>query len=324
MLEFLIPAAASLGASFLGQSASKSNAQAQIQATAAANAANLEQARENNRIAQENAIRQENLQREFAQSGIQWKVEDAHKAGVHPLYALGAQTTSYAPQTVGMSAADIRPEFAPKSTDFSGLANAGQFLGRAVHASSTNNSAQTAILASLQQTQLEGAKLDNDIKRAELASRLQTVAATATPSMPTAAPSPFDFFGGVSGDATRLSGPTIKVETRRDVTDPNSPGFIPGAGPGVGLMRNTTGGYDPVMPPEMAESLESDMGGRIAWLIRNRLLPNIGLSEVPNAHDPGLEMVWSRKLQQWEVAPKVPARFGYGSRYGITTRTGVE
>lgn len=36
-------------------------------------------------------------QKEFAQSGIQWKVKDAQAAGVHPLYALGAQTHSYTP-----------------------------------------------------------------------------------------------------------------------------------------------------------------------------------------------------------------------------------
>ena len=37
------------------------------------------------------------LQREFAQSGIQWKVADAKKAGLHPLAALGAQTASASP-----------------------------------------------------------------------------------------------------------------------------------------------------------------------------------------------------------------------------------
>jgi hypothetical protein len=40
-------------------------------------------------------------QKEFAQKGIQWKVEDAKKAGIHPLAALGANTTSYSPSYVG-------------------------------------------------------------------------------------------------------------------------------------------------------------------------------------------------------------------------------
>lgn len=39
-------------------------------------------------------IANEKLQREFAQQGIQWKVQDAKHAGIHPLAALGAVTPS--------------------------------------------------------------------------------------------------------------------------------------------------------------------------------------------------------------------------------------
>lgn len=44
---------------------------------------------------------QMDAQREFAQMGIRWKVDDAKAAGIHPLYALGAQTHSYSPVSVG-------------------------------------------------------------------------------------------------------------------------------------------------------------------------------------------------------------------------------
>lgn len=36
----------------------------------------------------------EALQREFAQNSVQWRVADAKKAGIHPLYAMGAPTMS--------------------------------------------------------------------------------------------------------------------------------------------------------------------------------------------------------------------------------------
>ena len=36
-------------------------------------------------------------QKQFAQHGIRWKVEDAKAAGLHPLYALGANTHSFTP-----------------------------------------------------------------------------------------------------------------------------------------------------------------------------------------------------------------------------------
>lgn len=40
------------------------------------------------------------LQREFANNGIRWKVEDAKRAGIHPLYALGSQPASFSPVAV--------------------------------------------------------------------------------------------------------------------------------------------------------------------------------------------------------------------------------
>lgn len=41
------------------------------------------------------------FQKEFAQHGIKWRVQDAEDAGIHPLAALGAQTTSFSPSSVG-------------------------------------------------------------------------------------------------------------------------------------------------------------------------------------------------------------------------------
>lgn len=39
--------------------------------------------------------------REVMQNQIQWKVEDAKKAGIHPLAAIGAPTVSYSPTVIG-------------------------------------------------------------------------------------------------------------------------------------------------------------------------------------------------------------------------------
>ncbi|MEM3753884.1 MAG: hypothetical protein QW518_08940 [Thermofilaceae archaeon] len=46
-----------------------------------------------------NKANKENVkfQKRFAKQGIQWRVADAEKAGIHPLYALGAQTASFTP-----------------------------------------------------------------------------------------------------------------------------------------------------------------------------------------------------------------------------------
>lgn len=48
------------------------------------------------------ALRREEMaaQREFAQYGIRWRVEDAKAAGLHPLYALGGVGPSYSPSGI--------------------------------------------------------------------------------------------------------------------------------------------------------------------------------------------------------------------------------
>lgn len=61
----------------------------------------LDRSSANRQIAQSNAY-----QREFAQSGIRWRVEDAKAAGLHPLYALGGPGASYTPPPVTVGAGD--------------------------------------------------------------------------------------------------------------------------------------------------------------------------------------------------------------------------
>lgn len=80
-------------------------------------------------------------QREFAQHGIRWRVEDAKAAGLHPLYAMGAQVTPYSPTLIPDS---VGPA----------LAEAGQNIGRAVAAT------QTAEERMMTQLTLEKARKD--------------------------------------------------------------------------------------------------------------------------------------------------------------------
>lgn len=105
---------------------------------------------------QRNAEAQMAMQKEFAQSGIQWKVNDAKAAGIHPLAALGAQTSSYSPQTIG-------------ETSFGDM---GQSLGRAAKAAMSKEDRQAEELKSLS---VERARLDNDLVRSQInASRAAT------------------------------------------------------------------------------------------------------------------------------------------------------
>lgn len=99
------------------------------------------------------------MQREFAKHGIQWKVEDAQAAGLHPLAALGAQTSSPSAVSVGGEA----PKF-----DFGSL---GQDLGRAAKAMQGQQAREAVDQEKERKLDLESKSLDNDIKKTALVSR---------------------------------------------------------------------------------------------------------------------------------------------------------
>lgn len=61
----------------------------------------------------------ENFQRELAQHGISWRVADAKAAGIHPLFALGAQIPMANPMVLGDSLGQS-------------IAQAGQYVGNAM------------------------------------------------------------------------------------------------------------------------------------------------------------------------------------------------
>lgn len=114
------------------------------------------------------------LQKKFAQEGIRWRVKDAKEAGIHPIYALGAQTPSYTP---------VSQSFTPESGLATGLAAAGQNIGRAVNATRTQPERIEA--RQFTRLQLEGLQLDNEIKRATFASAVQRLQQNQNPPVPT-------------------------------------------------------------------------------------------------------------------------------------------
>jgi len=236
------------------------------------------------------ADKQYERQKEFATQGIRWKVEDAKAAGIHPLYAMGASTHSFSPVQTG--------------TDYDFLGKAGQEVGRAIDSTRDNEGKVTALQQGIAAQELRGKELDNKMKELELASQIAKGSGKG-PGLPGPGGAKSPHWDG-QGDAIKMDGPKFKIETKRDVTDPTNPPYIPGSGPSVGVMKNTTGGYSPVIPPELAESLESDFMGRWDWMIRNRLIPNLGSGQAPSIpHNRETEhVVWSVARQQWEVQQK--------------------
>lgn len=104
--------------------------------------------------------KQSDKQERFAKHGLQWKIADAKKAGVHPLAALGATTPQYAPTAIG---------------DFS---QAGQSLGHALDKHMSTDERYIAALAT------EKAKLENEYLRAQIDSVRARNNQTPTPAAP--------------------------------------------------------------------------------------------------------------------------------------------
>lgn len=92
------------------------------------------------------------MQREFAEQGIRMRVADAKAAGVHPVYALGANTPSYSPVVSAMPQA---------------VSDAGQSIARAVDAA---GSTEDRLLArQLAQVNLRNAQLQGDYIQEQIA-----------------------------------------------------------------------------------------------------------------------------------------------------------
>lgn len=162
---------------------------------------------------QQMQIAQQNIaaQKEFAQQGISWKVQDAKNAGLHPLAALGASTSSFSPVSVGGSA--------PQSNiDFGSF---GQDLGRAAKAMMGEEAREAADARRARQLQLEKGSLENDLLRTEIVSKLRREASQVGPAMPVSGvplPRP--------GPARMPSGEAVREEdlkqTIEDVPSPES------------------------------------------------------------------------------------------------------
>lgn len=106
------------------------------------------------------------LQKDFAQQGIRWKVADAEAAGIHPLYALGATPMNFAPVSAGGPAATQR---VAETGMANALAAAGQDVSRAIQSTRTASERDQAYANSARDLQLQNMGLQNEILAAQAA-----------------------------------------------------------------------------------------------------------------------------------------------------------
>lgn len=228
------------------------------------------------------AKQQYKQQKEFAQNAIQWKAADAKAAGIHPLYALGAQTTSYAPVSTGDS---LTPA----------IRAAGQDLSRAVHAASPESTRAAAAASAMTALGLERGKLENELLRTQIASQAAKISQNANPPFPTAGDR--YLIPGQSGSGLIRTSPM-----QRQASNPDEPHQEAGSIADVGFSKTRTG-YAPTMSKDLMDRQEEDFIGSIMWNVRNRLLPSIGFNTSPPAMDAGPDKQWWYNPLKQEYTP---------------------
>lgn len=250
-----------------------------------------------------NAVRNIELQKEFAKSGVQWRVEDARKAGIHPMFALGASTQSFAPVSVGSSASSFNPAVG---------ANMGQSIGRALSATQDTGGRLSMVSEAAQGLQLENMHLQNQL----LASQVRRMNSQVGPAMPTA-----------SGDNYLVEGQgdvQVKSDTFKRIPGAaGQPQSEPGAITDVGYARTATG-WAPIPSKDVKERIEDMNIQEAMWALRNNVLPTLGVNRSPPPFEaPAGQHWWFNAAKQeyqlvkdegfWGFMTK-PRSFNFGRR----------
>lgn len=232
------------------------------------------------------------MQKEFAQHGVRWKVEDAKAAGLHPLAALGAQTSSFSPVSVGSDLA-------------TGISAAGQDIGRAVNATRTAGERVDAYTKTVQDLSIQRMGLENQLLASQIAKVNQ---AGSPPAFPTAG-NPY-LIEGQAG-----SGLVADEALKRISSAPTSPSQEAGAVTELGYLR-TPNGYAPAMSKDAKDRLEEDTLGVLAWNLRNRLAPSLGFNENPPAiQQQDGYYVYNPFTQEYQLVRHDRPRYGFRNYY---------
>lgn len=239
-------------------------------------------------LGKSNADKQMAMQKQFAQKGLQWKAADAEKAGISKIFAMGAPAISYAPVSAGGALG-------------ASVADAGQQIGRAMDATSSPQGRASTMAVELAKAQIEGVKIDNQIKLANLRSQVALRNQAGNPP-----PIPdSETIQHIPGQGNS----EIKVE-KKIAPSGAQPFKSYGVSPEVDLYR-TARGWSPQVPSELGEAMESQPIAALQWAIRNNILPQFDSSRKVGAQgDPPPGMRWHYNMFTGEYS-WVPMSEGY-------------
>lgn len=277
MLDGLISAGANLLGGLLGKS-SADEARAASERMAAQNIA---------------------LQKEFAQNGLTWKIDDAFRNAdrVHPIYSLGASGASFTP---------VSANFTADTSMANAVSAAGQNIGRAVNATASASQRQNAFTKAAGALELEGKSLDNDLKRAQLASETARLRQVSAPALPQAGDSASYLIPG-QGNSPLIKNKPLEVAPAPS----NAPHAEGGAISDVGFARTTTG-WAPVPSNDVKQRIEDNLIQELMWSFRNNVMPTFGYNKAPPPFQApeGKMWIYSFPHQEYRLVPKKKTAYG--------------
>lgn len=239
---------------------------------------------------------QAQLQREFAQQGIQWRVADAKAAGIHPLYALGGAGASYSPSAVSIGTgggSDIGAD----------LARVGSGVSRAVAAvSSKEDRSDAAYQSQMRIMGLDRANLENRLLETQIAaSQAALMRSQVGPPMPTGAGT--SAVSGVNGvyDAKPPEVHNVNPLRPGNQAGPAQPG-------GRSVVMNPGGNVVANLPSTDMNFEEVTTPGTASWHYWNSVMPFLS-SDARNAQRPPSNML-PKGASHWRWTP-----FGYVAQY---------
>lgn len=215
----------------------------------------------NNRSEESLAFAREQMaqQREFAQQGVRWRVADAKAAGVHPLYAMGAQVTPYS--SVNFSSESPSYGMAQAVSDM------GQNIGRAVQAKQTGGERLDTVMTELR---LKNMQLNNDLIESQIA---RNYGVSLPPPMPGITVEPLAPPEAISSAIGNVPG--TKVEpVEMNASTPGIPSKQAGAVNDWTFTRTADGGLTLTPSKDVKELTEDNFIQEVLWSLRNQVVPH--------------------------------------------------
>lgn len=250
----------------------------------------------NRDAAKDTAQRDYERQKEFAQMGIRWKAEDAQKAGLHPLAALGSSGASYTPSAVSVGGyGDL------------GLGAIADSVIEGQNTARAKNATATPMERQLQQLSLERAMLENERIRASTALTNAQIADLASGGRQPRSPS----MPGVVGP------PAAPVSLSEHSPVPITPTASTNAHTQYGInpsfeVRDTPVGRLALPNSSMAEQLEAMTGGSLLgtgmFIKENfqRWWDNADKHGYPTNTAPAdMEWKWNPWKRSWSLVPNL-------------------